>query len=163
MKTIPKILMLCLAISFMSCSDDDSSIDNNNSNNPADGPKSNLTIKATTTFNSTAGRSVAAANLNFDSFLINIKKIEFEYAEGSVPSSGSQDDSDDDDDMNLTFDQLPVEIQNYILENHPDDPFCEAEEEDSSSDDPYKYEVELASGLELYFRADFTLYAQEQD
>lgn len=157
--------MFCLAISFIACSDDDTVADANNNNDPADGPKSNLTIKATTTYNQTSGRAVAAANLDIDQFLINIRKIEFEYAEGFSPSSGSQDDNsnDDDDDINLSFDQLPVEIQDYILENHPDDPFCEAEEEDDSSDDPYKYEVELASGLELYFRADFSLYAQEQD
>lgn len=200
MNSIPKILMFCLAISFIACSDENTLADANNNNNPADGPKSTLTIKATTTFNPTSGRSLAAANLDVDQFLINIRKIEFEYAEGSFPSSGSQDDSnnssddnggddnggddnngsddnggddngsDDNggndngsDNINLTFDQLPVEIQNYILENHPNDPFCKAKEEDSSSDDPYKYEVELASGLELYFKADFTLYAQEQD
>lgn len=161
MKSISKILMFCLAISFIACSDDDSVVDVN-TNDPADGPKSNLTLKATTTFNPSSGRALAAANLDVDQFLINIRKIEFEYAEGFFPSAGSQN-NDDDDDINLTFDQLPVEIQNYILENHPDDPFCEAEEEDTSSDDPYQYEVELASGLELYFRADFTLYAQEQD
>ncbi|RRO23183.1 hypothetical protein [Flavobacteriaceae bacterium 14752] len=171
MKSISKILMFCLAISFIACSDDDSVADVNNNDNPTDAPKSNLTIKATTTFNPTSGRALAAANLDVDQFLINIRKIEFEYAEGSQPSSGSQDDSNDDDndsnddndDISLTFDQLPVEIQDYILENHPNDPFCKAKEEDSSSDDPYKYEVELASGLELYFKADFTLYAQEQD
>ncbi|MBS3738882.1 MAG: hypothetical protein KGY51_07790 [Psychroflexus sp.] len=163
MKSISKILMFCLAVSFMACSEEDSVADANNNNNPADGPKSNLTVKATTTFNPTSGRAVAAANLEVDQFLINIRKIEFEYAEGFFPSTGSQNSDDDDEDINLTFEQLPIEIQNYILENHPDDPFCKAEEENDSDDDPYQYEVELASGLELYFRADFTLYAQEQD
>ena len=160
MKMISKILMFSLAIGFMSCSNDDSAVDNNNSNDPTNDPKSNLSIKATTTFNGTAGKSVAAANLDINQFLINIKKIEFKYADASKSTNTK---SDDDQENSLTFDQLPVEIQDYINTNHPDDPFCKAKEEDSSSDDPYQYEVDLASGLELYFKADFTLYAQEQD
>ena len=159
MKTIHLILAFCISVSFLACSNDDGSEDNINENDPANGPKSNLSIKATTTFNPTAGKSKAAANFEVDAFLINIRKIEFEYANGSG-SSNSQ--SNDDDEDELMFDELPVEIQNYISTNHPNDPFCKAKEEDSD-DDPYKYEVELASGLELYFRADFSLYAQEQD
>ncbi len=153
MKTTLKFLMICVAISLFSCSNDDS-----NTNNET---KSNLSIKATTTFTPTLERSANAANLDIEAFLINIKKIEFEYSENSRSSNTFS--KDDDDDTYLTFDQLPTEIQDYILANHPNDPFCKAEIEDDSSDDPYKYEVELASGLELYFRADFSLYAQEQD
>lgn len=159
MKTMQKLFMLCLAISLFSCSDDET-INDLSTENPANGPKSSVTIKATTTFNPTAGRSMSANGLELDAFYINIRKIEFEYA--SNPSSSGNQNGSSDDDNNLNFDELPSEIQNYLSTNHPNDPFCKAEEEDDN-DDPYRYEVELASGLELYFRADFTLYAQEQD
>jgi len=182
MKTISKFLMLVFFVSLIACSEDDNLADANNTNDPTNTPKSSLTIKATSTFNPSSGRltTMANANLEIDQFLINIKKIEFEYAnfnDNSNDDSSGNDDNDDDDndsddndnddsgedDIQLTFDQLPIEIQNYITTNHPDDPFCKAEEENASSDDPYRYEVELASGLELYFKADFSLYAQEQD
>ncbi|WP_454244709.1 hypothetical protein [Psychroflexus sp. MBR-150] len=186
MKTISKLLMFVFFVSLIACSDDDSLADANNVNDPTNAQKSSLTIKATSTFNPTSGRSAtfANANLEIDQFLINIKKIEFEYANfngnSNDDSSGNDDDDDndsdddndnddngngdsDEDDIQLTFDQLPLEIQNYISTNHPNDPFCKAEEENALSDDPYRYKVELASGLELYFKPDFSLYAQEQD
>mgnify|MGYP005852384935 CR=1 FL=1 len=157
MKTVQKILILCLATTFLACSNEESIDDLNDSANE---PKSNLTIKAKTTYNETAGRAKVATNFEIDQFLINIRKIEFKFSDDSK-SFAFQGKSDDDNDLN--FDELPIEIQDYITTNHPNDPFCKAKEEDDSSDDPYKYKVELASGLELYFRADFTLYAQEQD
>lgn len=157
MKTYFKFLFLFLSIALVSCSDDDSSADQSN----VTGPKSNVTIKATKTFNGSAGRSMAANGLDIDAFYINIRKIEFEYAGSSRPGS-SQQKSSDNDDINLSFDQLPQQIKDYLENNHPNDPFCKAEMEEDD-DEPYKYEVELQSGIELYFRADFSLYTQEAD
>ncbi len=157
MKNLSKILMLSLAISLLACSDDDSVADISND----DGPKSNVTIKATKTFNPTLGRSRAATNLDIDAFYINIRQIEFEYAASSRPG-GNYASDDDDDDIYLSFEQIPQQIKDYLQANHPNDPFCKAEMEEDD-DEPYKYEVELVSGLELYFRADFSLYTQEQD
>lgn len=161
MKILSKLFVLSLAISLFSCSEDDSTNDIADSNDPANGPKSNVTIKATTTFGNTSGRIKSANELEIDAFYINIRKIEFEYASASL-TAGNQSESDDDDDIDLSFDELPQEIKDYLNTNHPNDPFCEAEMEEDD-DEPYKYEVELASGLELYFRADLTLYAEEQD
>jgi hypothetical protein len=158
MKTFSKLVVFCIAIGLYSCSDDDNSTD---LNDPSSGVKSNVSIKATTTFNSTAGRLRSANGLQLDAFYINISEIEFEYANASRPTNRSSE-SDDDDDMNLTFEALPQEIKDYLNQNHPNDAFCKAEMEEDD-DEPYKYEVELQSGLELYFKADFTLYAQEQD
>jgi len=158
MKNLSQLFVFCLAISFMSCAEDDSITDIADSNEP----KSNVTIKATTTFGNTSGRFKSVNTLDIDAFYINIRKIEFEYASAGGDDDDQSSDNGEDEDTSLTFSQLPQEIQDYINTNHPNDPFCKAEEEDDS-DDPYKYEVELASGLELYFRADFTLYAQEQD
>lgn len=166
MKTLSRLFVCCLAISLFSCSDDDSSNDLNNTQNPSDAPKSNVTIKATASFNSSSGRSLFANNLDIDAFYINIKKIEFEYASSSLPnngSSGNNDDSnDDDDDINLSLEELPDPIIIYLEDNYPNDPFCEAEMEEDD-DEPYKYEVKLASSLELYFRADLSLFAVEQN
>lgn len=156
MKTLNQILFFSGLMLFLSCSEDDNSIDDINNQ-----PKSNVSIKATTSFQNVSGRSMFAAdNVTFDAFYINIKKIEFEYASGSG-QSGDDDNNDDQDDY-LIYEELPQQIKDFLAENYPNDPFCKAEEEDDS-DDPYKYEVELSSGLELYFRADFTLYAVEQD
>jgi hypothetical protein len=157
MKTFSKLLVLCITIGLISCSDDDSS---NNFNDPSSGPKSNVSIKATTTFNGTAGRTKSANGLQLDAFYINISEIEFEYANASKPSYTFTKSDDDDED--LTFEELPDQIIIYLEDNYPNDPFCKAEMEEDD-DEPYKYEVELASGLELYFRADFSLYALEQD
>ena len=163
MKKLRKItgMMLMATFLFTACSDDDTNLTQD-----ANEPKGEVTIQAVSGLNS----SRAKANVDISQFMINIKKIEFEYAEGQnsqgLVFAKSDDDDDyddsDDEDVNLNFDELPVEIQNYITTNHPDDPFCEAEME-NDDDDPYLYEVELQSGLELYFRADFTLYASEQD
>lgn len=157
MKTLNQILFFTSLMLFLSCSEDDNAIDDMNNQ-----PKSNVSIKATKSFGNKSGKSAFAAdNVSLDAFYLNIKKIEFEYASDSA-SSGDDYDYDDDEDNYLTFEELPQQIKDFLDENYPNDPFCKAEEEDDS-DDPYKYEVELASGLELYFRADFTLYAVEQD
>jgi hypothetical protein len=157
MKNLKKIAVMTLFGGLLiACSDDESNVTTD-----ATQPKGELTIKATSGL--TAGRP--KANVDVSEFMINIRKIEFEYAEGQNTQGllfAKSDDDDDDEDVNLTFDELPEEIQTYITTNHPDDPFCKAEME-NDSDDPYLYEVELQSGLELYFKADFTLYASEQD
>jgi len=156
MKTLNQILFFSGLMLFLSCSEDDNSIDDINNL-----PKSNVSIKATTNFGDASGRNTSAnESVVFDAFYINIKKIEFEYASGSG-QSGDDYNNDDQDDY-ITYEELPQQIRDFLAENYPNDPFCKAEEEDDS-DDPYKYEVELASGLELYFRADFTLYAVEED
>ncbi len=156
MRTL-KNISACLFIStllFTACSDDDSNVTDD-----ATGPKGEVTIKATSGL--TSGRP--KANVDIDQFMINIRKIEFEYAEGNGTQGAVLGKSDDDEEeTSLSFDELPIEIQNYINTNHPNDPFCEAEME-NDADDPYLYEVELQSGLELYFKADLSLYASEQD
>ena len=156
MKNLRKttIMMLLATALFTACSDDDSNITND-----ANDPKGEVTIKATSGL--TSGRP--KANVDIDQFMINIRKIEFEYAEGNGTQGAVLGKSDDDEEeTSLSFDELPMEIQNYINTNHPNDPFCEAEME-NDADDPYLYEVELQSGLELYFKADLSLYASEQD
>ncbi len=136
-----------------SCSDDD-----NTSSTPV--ATTNLSIKAKASLNSTSGRLAKANdNVEVNSFLINISNIEFEYATSGKPVMGV---AKSDDDINLSFEELPIEIQNYLTTNYPNDAFCKAELEDDN-DDPYMYEVELNSGLEIYFRADFSVYATEQD
>jgi len=136
-----------------SCSDDD-----NTSSTPV--ATTNLSIKAKASLNSTSGRLAKANdNVEVNSFLINISNIEFEYATSGKPVMGF---AKSDDDINLSFEELPIEIQNYLTTNYPNDAFCKAELEDDN-DDPYMYEVELNSGLEIYFRADFSIYATEQD
>ncbi len=157
MNSITKLFSICIALCFLSCSDDDNS---NNQNDVSTGPKSNVSIKATTTFNASSGRAKSANGLQLDAFYINISEIEFEYADASKPSYGFTKSDDEDED--LTFEELPQEIKDYLNQNHPNDAFCKAEMEEDD-DEPYKYEVELESGLELYFKSDFTLYAQEQD
>ena len=158
MKNLGKmtVMLLIATTLFTACSDDDTNLTQD-----ANTPKGELTIEAVSGLNS----SRAKANVTVDQFMINIRKIEFEYADDQNSQGlvlGKSDDDDADDDVNLTFGELPVEIQNYITANHPDDPFCKAEME-NDDDDPYLYEVELQSGLELYFKADLTLYASEQD
>ena len=157
MRTLKKISasLFISTLLFTACSDDDSNITND-----ANSPKGEVTINATSGL--TSGRP--KANVAIDAFMINIRKIEFEYAEGNGTQGavfGKSDDGDDEETY-LSFDELPVEIQSYINTNHPNDPFCEAEME-NDADDPYLYEVELQSGLELYFKADLSLYASEQD
>lgn len=155
MKILKSIGLIALSTAFIACSSDDD-LNNNGDNTQT---KANLQILATTNAQ-TAGRPVLKANnLEVESFMVNIKKIEFEYADG-FGNSGSSSNSDDDD--HISYEELPSEIQNYLAENYPNDPFCEAELEDDF-DDPYRYEVELQSGLEIYFREDFSVYATEQD
>lgn len=162
MKTIFKTLGVLSIALFVSCSDsDDNSIDNINSVGQL--PQSNLTIKAAANFGATA-KSTTNANLSINSFLINLKKIEFEYSDdfNGINTSGGGSSSNDDDDDYISFDQLPLVIQTFIQVNFPNDPFCKAKVEEDD-DDPYKYEVELQSGLELYFLEDGSLFASEQD
>jgi len=160
MKNLGKIstISLLVATLFTACSDDDTNLTQD-----ANSPNGELTIKAVSGLNSARPKD----NVSIDQFMINIRKIEFEYAEGNGTQGAVLGKSDDDNDSDneetyLSFDELPVEIQNYINTNHPNDPFCEAEME-NDADDPYLYEVELQSGLELYFKADLSLYASEQD
>lgn len=147
-------ILSTLSVMFLmvSCSDDDTTT------SPV--ASTNLSIKAKSSLNSTSGRlSKVNSNVEVNSFLINISNIEFEYAT-SGKSVMNLAKSDDDNSLNL--EDLPIEIQTYLTTNYPNDGFCKAELEDDN-DDPYKYEVELNSGLEIYFRADFSVYATEQD
>lgn len=156
MKILKTLSLLTATTVLIACSSDDD-VFNNGQNLE---PKANLQILATTNVQ-IAGKSVKTVNsLEVDSFMINIKKIEFEYLEASGRSVSSSSDTDDSD--HLSFGELPVQIRDYLEENYSDDPFCKAELEDDL-DDPYRYEVELQSGLEIYFREDFTVYAKEQD
>jgi len=157
LKFIAGILALTLV---WSCSSDDSDA------NPslADLPKSNLEIKAVASSTNNNSNSVkAVADVEVSEFLINIKNIEFEFAEGFGAPGNSSGNSDDDD--NLNFEDLPEEIVAYLEENYPNDPFCkgELEDDDDEDDDPYVYEIELQSGTEIYFREDFSVYAIEID
>lgn len=150
----PTVGLLGLVLMF-SCSSDDSVSDPNLGNTP----KSNLEIKAVA--NGTSANVKSAANVEVTAFFINIKNIEFDFADGfgDGNSSGSDDDY-------LTFEELPNEIVAYLEDNYPNDPFCKGEIEDDDDDedeDPYAYEIELQSGTEIYFRADFSVYAIESD
>jgi hypothetical protein len=98
------------------------------------------------------------ANLEIESFMVNIARIEFEFADGF--GSGISSPSLDDD--SLSFEQLPQPIQDYVAANYPNDAFCKAEMEEDN-DEPYLYEVELQSGTELYFTSNFDLFAVETD
>ena len=146
----PTVGLLGLVLMF-SCSSDDSVSDPNLGTTP----KSNLEIKAVA--NGTSANAKSAANVEVAEFFINIKNIEFDFADGfgDGNSSGSYDEGD------LTFEDLPSEIVAYLEDNYPNDPFCKGELEDE--DDPYAYEIELQSGTEIYFRADFSVYATESD
>lgn len=142
-----------LAIAFLfSCSSEDSASDMSLENVP----KSNLEIKATA-----FSEAKSASDVDISEFFINIKNIEFEFAEGFGIPEGASGSSDDDD---LTFEELPNEIVAYLDENYPNDSFCKGElEEDNDDDDPYKYEIELQSGTEIYFKEDYSIYAIEPD
>ncbi|MFD0933451.1 hypothetical protein ACFQ0R_12670 [Psychroflexus salinarum] len=153
LKPIAGILGIAL---LFSCSSDDSSTDPNTGNVP----KSNLEIKATA---SGASSQAKAENVEVSEFLINIKNIEFDFADGFGIPSNSSGSSDDDDD-NLSFEELPNEIVDYLDENYPNDPFCKGElEDDDEDEDPYRYEIELQSGTEIYFKEDFSVYAIDPD
>jgi len=157
LKTISGILGLAL---LFSCSSDDSSTDPNLANVP----KSNLEIRAMATTNAnTASGAKSASDVEVSEFLINIKNIEFEFADGfGIPENGSG--SSDDDDDNISFEELPDEIVAYLDENYANDPFCKGElEDDDEDDDPYRYEIELQSGTEIYFTEDFSVYAIDPD
>lgn len=150
------LILSTFSIVFLlaSCSDDETTT------TTAPSATTNLTIKAKTNLNSTSGRLAKVnSNVEVNSFLINISNIEFEYATSGKPLIGAAKSNDD---INLSFEELPAEIQTYLTTNYPNDAFCKAELEEDD-DDPYKYEVELNSGLEIYFRADFSVYATEQD
>jgi hypothetical protein len=148
----PTVGLLGLVLMF-SCSSDDSVSDPNLGNTP----KSNLEIKAVA--NGTSANVKSAANVEVTAFFINIKNIEFDFADGF--GDGNSSNSDDD---YLTFEELPNEIVAYLEDNYPNDPFCKGElEDDDEDEDPYAYEIELQSGTEIYFRADFSIYAIESD
>lgn len=151
MKTIkPMLGLFVAAFAFYSCSSDD-----DGSPQPPTATSS-LTVKAQSSLNGTAGKSAnAASNVEIDRFLLNISEIEFEFADDNdVFSMGSSTNSDDD----LTYEQLPDGIKSYLEDNYSEDSFCEGELE---NDGPYKYEIELESGFEIYFRSDYTVYATE--
>jgi hypothetical protein len=57
---------------------------------------------------------------------------------------------------------LPSEILAYLENNYPNDLFYKGKLKDDD-DDPYVCEIELQSGIEIYFRADFSIYATEFD
>ncbi|PJX23661.1 hypothetical protein CAP47_05375 [Psychroflexus sp. S27] len=152
MKTMkPMLGLFVAAFAFYSCSSDDDA-----SPQPPMA-KSSLTIKAQSGLNGTAEKITnAASDVEINQFMINLSEIEFEFADNDqnqVFSVGAMDDEDD-----LAYEDLPEEIKSYLDDNYPEDAFCKGELED---DGPYMYEVELESGLELYFKADFTLYATE--
>lgn len=155
LKPIAGILGIAM---LFSCSSDDS--DSNPNMDTVS--KSNLEIRAfaNTNANSASGAK-SASDVEVSEFLINIKEIEFEFAEGFGIPGGSSGSSDDDDD-DLSFDELPDEIVAYLDENYPNDPFCKGELEDDD-DDPYRYEIELQSGTEIYFREDLSVYAIDPD
>ncbi|GGE30873.1 hypothetical protein [Psychroflexus planctonicus] len=156
MKTISKILFFSLSLVFFSCSSDD---DGGSSPNLSNYEAASLTIEASRATSQSSGRPKDInENLEIASFMLNISRIEFEFADGF----GQGISSPSVDDEHLSFDELPQEIQDYVNENHPNDTFCKAELEDDL-DDPYRYEVELQSGTELYFREDFSLYATDFD
>ncbi|SDG69855.1 hypothetical protein [Psychroflexus sediminis] len=157
--------ILAMALLF-SCSTEDSNPDEEFVQ------KSNLEIRATATTDattaseaklSTASLGKASSDVEISEFFINIRNIELEFAEGFGISGDSSASSDDEDDS-LNFDELPSEITTYLEENYPNDAFCQGElEDEDDEDDPYKYEIELQSGTEIYFRSDFSVYATEID
>jgi hypothetical protein len=155
MKNVKLIFSLVIAATMIACSTEDDNVGNTNANTET----SNVQIKVSAITQENAGRPVSKnANLNIESFKVNIARIEFEFADGF----GQGISSPSVDDYYLTFDQLPQPVQAYLDTNYPNDPFCKAEMEDDN-DDPYTYEVELQSGTELYFTDDFELFAVETD
>ena len=95
MKNVKALLgILFLVLTMAACSSDDSG--SNNGNNQ-------LRIKASAVYSPTANRSANGAAINenviLTSFKINIKEIEFEFADGYDDDSdnGNDDDSYDDD------------------------------------------------------------------
>ncbi|MBZ9779595.1 hypothetical protein LB452_11750 [Psychroflexus sp. CAK8W] len=153
LKPIAGILGIAL---LFSCTPDDSE------SNLANVEKSNLEIKAKASSDASSSREAkSVSDVEVSEFLINIKNIEFEFAEGfGIPDSSSGNSEGDEDD--LSFDELPNEIAAYLDENYPNDPFCKGELEDED-EDPYRYEIELQSGTEIYFKADFSVYAIDPD
>lgn len=147
MKLLKPTVGLLGLLLMSSCSSDDPVTDPNLGTTP----KSNQEIKVIA--NSTSFASVEVAE-----FFINIKNIEFDFADGF----GDRNSSGSDDEYDLTFEDLPNEIVAYLEGNYPNDPFCKGELEDVD-DDPYVYEIELQSGTEIYFRADFSVYATDFD
>lgn len=161
------LILTCLMLTFTSCDSDNEDVND-------DQGVAQLTI------NAKSGLEVqtqSTDNVVVNEFLINIKNIELEMTESYSNDDDSDDDNSDDgdddnsddgddddsddsddesgDDEDLLFDELPQEIQDYLTMNYPNDPFCEAELENN---EPYTYEVELQSGTEIFFMADFTIY-----
>lgn len=102
MKNVKALLgILFLILIIASCSNDDSS-SNNGSNQ--------LRIKASAVYTPTANRSANGAAINEDvvltSFKINIREIEFEFAEDYYDDNDNDDDDDNDgyDDDDNSYD-----------------------------------------------------------
>jgi len=84
MKNLKKLIgILVLVIMMVSCSSDSSS------------SNGTLRIKAKATYTNTAGRM--ASNIVITSFKVNIRKIEFEVAEGTGNNDGDDDANGDSD------------------------------------------------------------------
>ncbi|MEO1435241.1 MAG: PepSY-like domain-containing protein [Bacteroidota bacterium] len=86
----------------------------------------------------------------------------FLFAEQDDDNECDDVDGYQDDDSDSNYDELPESIQDYLTQNHANDPICEIDEEDDA-DEPYTWEITLESGLELYFDADGNFLFSEQD
>ena len=102
MKNVKALLgILFLVLTMAACSSDDSG--SNNGNNQ-------LRIKASAVYSPTANRSANGAAINenviLTSFKINIKEIEFEFAEDYYDDNDNDDDDDNDgyDDDDNSYD-----------------------------------------------------------
>jgi hypothetical protein len=156
MKNLKTVFSLLILASLLACSSDENDVLNDLNNNFE---SSNVQIKVNAITEPNANRFLNKnANLSIDNFMVNIARIEFEFADGF----GNGISSPSIDDSGLSFNQLPQPIKDYLAANYPNDPFCKAEMEDDN-DEPYLYEVELVSGTELYFTEDFSLFAVEID
>lgn len=158
MKYTSKFILISFALLITSCFSDSITEDANQPVIP-EVEEAGLTVRATRATTPTPGRLQAFNdNVQISSFMINIARIEFEFADGFGEGIYSPSVSD----IMLSFEQLPQAIKDYLEANYPNDPFCKAEMEEED-DEPYLYEVELVSGTEIYFREDFTIYAIDID
>jgi uncharacterized membrane protein YkoI len=71
------------------------------------------------------------------------------------------DDGYEDEDDYVDPDSLPASLLTYLVNNYPNDSIYEAELEDECGQDVY--EVELSSGLELYFNLQGNFLGTEDD
>ena len=72
------------------------------------------------------------------------------------------DDYDGDNDVYIPADSLPQAILTYLDQNYPGIAIRYAERE-GDDDEPYRYEVELVNGIELYFDDDGTFLFADAD